>query len=171
MAAPELQTGGDQAMKRTLHRPLSNQVKKYINRDLSWLEFNRRVLEEAEDPASPLLERLQFLAITASNLDEFMGVRVAGLKDQLKAGLNKTDFTGYTPQGLFKRVMKRTGRLVRDQYRCYRDLMRQLSREGVSLVSWDELSPDQGEALRSYFLDIVYPVLTPMAVDIGVSTG
>ncbi|MBW5447427.1 polyphosphate kinase 1 [Cohnella sp. CFH 77786] len=154
-------------MKRALYRSASRHGKKYINRDLSWIEFNRRVLEEAEDPSTPLLERLQFLSITASNLDEFMGVRVAGLKDQRKAGLNKTDFTGYTPQGLIKRIMKRTERFVRDQYRTYRELMRLLSREGVSIVSWDELSPTQGEALKTYFQDIVYPVLTPMAVDVS----
>lgn len=154
-------------MKRALVRSSSGYAKKYINRDLSWLEFNRRVLEEAEDASTPLLERLQFLAITSSNLDEFMGVRVAGLKDQRKAGLNKTDFTGYTPQGLIKRVMKRTGRFVRDQYRTYRELMRLLSREGASIVSWEELTPAQGEAMKTYFQDIVYPVLTPMAVDIS----
>ncbi|WP_241158407.1 polyphosphate kinase 1 [Cohnella candidum] len=154
-------------MKRALVRSSSGYAKKYINRDLSWLEFNRRVLEEAEDASTPLLERLQFLAITSSNLDEFMGVRVAGLKDQRKAGLNKTDFTGYTPQGLIKRVMKRTGRFVRDQYRTYRELMRLLSKEGASIVSWEELTPSQGEAMKTYFQDIVYPVLTPMAVDIS----
>nr|AYQ71469.1 polyphosphate kinase 1 [Cohnella candidum] len=158
---------GESRMKRALVRSSSGYAKKYINRDLSWLEFNRRVLEEAEDASTPLLERLQFLAITSSNLDEFMGVRVAGLKDQRKAGLNKTDFTGYTPQGLIKRVMKRTGRFVRDQYRTYRELMRLLSKEGASIVSWEELTPSQGEAMKTYFQDIVYPVLTPMAVDIS----
>lgn len=139
----------------------------YINRDLSWIEFNRRVLEEAEDASTPLLERLQFLAITASNLDEFISVRVAGLKDQSRAGMNKTDFSGYTPQGLLKRIMKRLDRFSRDQYRAYRDLMRLLSREGISIVSLGDLSPAQQEALKVHFQEIVYPVLTPMAVDIS----
>lgn len=137
----------------------------YINRDLSWIEFNRRVLEEAEDPATPLLERFQFLSIVSSNLDEFMSVRVAGLKDQLKSGFNKPDFTGYTPHGLLKRVMKRAKHLVRQQYRTYRDLLRMLSREGMQIVEWDELSEEQRKAMTGYYQDIVYPVLTPMAVD------
>lgn len=139
----------------------------YFNRDLSWIEFNRRVLEEAEDASAPLLERLQFLAITSSNLDEFVSVRVAGLMDQCRAGVNKTDFSGYTPQGLLKRIMKRLSRFTRDQYRLYRELMRLLSKEGVSIVSYDDLSPAQKEALKVHFQEIVYPVLTPMAVDVS----
>jgi polyphosphate kinase len=141
--------------------------KKYINRDLSWIEFNRRVLEEAEDASTPLLERFQFLSIVSSNLDEFMSVRVAGLKDQLKAGFHKTDFTGYTPHGLIKRIMKRTKQMVRQQYKTYRELMRSLAKEGAVIVSWDDLNEEQAEAMTEYFQDIVYPVLTPMAVDIS----
>jgi polyphosphate kinase len=140
-------------------------AKKYINRDLSWLEFNRRVLEESEDASTPLLERFQFLAIVSSNLDEFMSVRVAGLQAQSRAGYTKTDFTGYTPQGLIKRIMKRTTRTVREQYRTYRELMRLLSKEGVSMTEFQELNPEQRALMTTYFKDIVYPVLTPMAVD------
>ncbi|MFC5468891.1 polyphosphate kinase 1 [Cohnella suwonensis] len=140
-------------------------AKKYINRDLSWLEFNRRVLEEAVDPGTPLLERFQFLSIVQSNLDEFMSVRVAGLQAQSRAGYTKTDFTGYTPQGLIKRLMKRTTSMVREQYRTYRELLRLLAKEGVSLTSFRELHDEQKEALTAYFKEIVYPVLTPMAVD------
>jgi polyphosphate kinase len=139
--------------------------RKYINRDLSWIEFNRRVLEEAEDPTTPLLERLHFLSIVTSNLDEFVSVRVAGLKDQLKAGYNKPDFTGYTPQGLTKRLAKRIVRMVRDQYKTYRELMRALAKEGVVFVKWPDLNDGQKEELAAYFHQIVYPVLTPMAVD------
>ncbi|MCD9025926.1 polyphosphate kinase 1 [Cohnella silvisoli] len=140
-------------------------AKKYINRDLSWLEFNRRVLEEAEDAGTPLLERFQFLSIVQSNLDEFMSVRVAGLQAQSKAGYTKTDFTGYTPQGLIKRLMKRTTRMVREQYRTYRELMRLLAKEGVALTTFRELSEDQRALMTAYFKQIIYPVLTPMAVD------
>jgi polyphosphate kinase len=140
-------------------------VKKYINRDLSWLEFNRRVLEEAEDPNTPLLERFQFLSIVQSNLDEFMSVRVAGLQAQSKAGYSKTDFTGYTPQGLIKRLMKRTTRMVREQHRTYRDLLRLLAKEGVTLTTFADLQAEQKQHLTEYFKQIVYPVLTPMAVD------
>lgn len=141
--------------------------KKYINRDLSWLEFNRRVLEEAEDPSTPLMERLSFLSIVSSNLDEFMSVRVAGLQDQRKAGYIKTDFTGYTPQGLLKRIMKRTNRTVRQQYKVYRDLMRQLSREGIELLGAKDLTVEQKTLMKSHFQEIIYPVLTPMAVDVS----
>ncbi|TVX98001.1 polyphosphate kinase 1 [Cohnella terricola] len=140
-------------------------VKKYINRDLSWLEFNKRVLEEAEDAGTPLLERLQFLSIVQSNLDEFMSVRVAGLQAQIRAGYSKTDFTGYTPNGLIKRLMKRTARMVREQYRTYRELLRLLSKEGVTLTTFADLSEEQKTTMTDYFKRIIYPVLTPMAVD------
>ncbi|WP_239618301.1 polyphosphate kinase 1 [Cohnella mopanensis] len=140
-------------------------VKKYINRDLSWLEFNRRVLEEAEDTGTPLLERFQFLSIVQSNLDEFMSVRVAGLQAQSKAGYLKTDFTGYTPQGLIKRLMKRTTRMVREQYRTYRELLKLLAKEGVALTTFRDLHEDQKALMTDYYKRIIYPVLTPMAVD------
>jgi polyphosphate kinase len=140
-------------------------AQKYINRDLSWLEFNRRVLEEAEDATTPLLERFQFLSIVSSNLDEFMSVRVAGLQAQSKANYTKTDFTGYTPHGLIKRLMKRTTRMVREQYRSYRDLMRLLAKEGVTLTTFRELNEEQKALMTTYFQNIIYPVLTPMAVD------
>ncbi|WP_373229454.1 polyphosphate kinase 1 [Cohnella sp.] len=140
-------------------------AKKYINRDLSWLEFNRRVLEEAEDSDTPLLERIQFLAIVSSNLDEFMSVRVAGLQAQNRAKYTKSDFTGYTPQGLIKRLTKRTTGMVREQYRTYRDLQRLLAKEGVSLTTFHELNGDQKALMTTYFQNIIYPVLTPMAVD------
>ncbi|BBI34984.1 polyphosphate kinase 1 [Cohnella abietis] len=140
-------------------------AKNYINRDLSWLEFNRRVLEEAEDPGTPLLERFQFLSIVQSNLDEFMSVRVAGLQAQSRAGYTKTDFTGYTPQGLIKRLMKRTTRMVREQYRSYRELIRILGKEGVMLSTFRDLNEEQKTLMTKYFQQIIYPVLTPMAVD------
>ncbi|MFD0673442.1 polyphosphate kinase 1 [Cohnella sp. GCM10027633] len=142
-------------------------AKKYINRDLSWLEFNRRVLEEAEDPSTPLLERLFFLSIVSSNLDEFMSVRVAGLQDLRKAGYGKTDFTGYTPQGLLKRISKRVVRTVRHQYKVYRELLRLLQREGIELATVADLSEEQKAVLMTHFHEIIYPVLTPMAVDIS----
>src|SRR2546428_1033239 len=94
----------------------------YLNRDLSWIEFNWRVLEEAQDASTPLLERVKFLSIVSSNLDEFMSVRVARLKDQIKAGYTKKDFTGYTPAGLIKRIMKRTAKMVTEQYKTYREV-------------------------------------------------
>ncbi|MEW9698320.1 polyphosphate kinase 1 [Paenibacillus sp. SI8] len=137
----------------------------YLNRDLSWIEFNRRVLEEAQDPGTPLLERVKFLAIVSSNLDEFMSVRVAGLKDQIKAGYNKKDFTGYTPAGLIKRIMKRTTKMVSEQYKSYREVSRQLIKEGIVFTEYEELNATQKKAMDAYYHDIIFPVLTPMAVD------
>ncbi|MFF2158176.1 polyphosphate kinase 1 [Paenibacillus chitinolyticus] len=143
----------------------SNDCYKYVNRDLSWIEFNRRVLEEAQDPTAPLLERAKFLSIVSSNLDEFMSVRVAGILDQMKAGYHKKDFTGYTPSGLLKRLLKRANRMVADQYKTFRDLTRQLAREGIFFPSYDELNSTQQKEMDTYFHEIVFPVLTPMAVD------
>ncbi|GAB2722914.1 polyphosphate kinase 1 [Paenibacillus thermoaerophilus] len=143
--------------KETTHR--------YINRDLSWIEFNRRVLEEAQDSSTPLLERVKFLSIVSTNLDEFMSVRVAGLMDQIRAGYTRRDFTGYAPQSLLRRIMKRASRMVSDQYRTYRDLLRCLAREGLVFTAYDDLNPTQQNAMDQYYHDLVFPVLTPMAVD------
>ncbi|MEK8126781.1 polyphosphate kinase 1 [Paenibacillus filicis] len=140
-------------------------VNHYLNRDLSWLEFNRRVLEEAQDATTPLLERVKFLSIVSSNLDEFMSVRVAGIIDQIKAGYMKKDFTGYSPAGLFKRVMKRASRMVAEQYKTYREICRALGKEGIYFTEYEDLNVTQRKAMDEYFHDIVFPVLTPMAVD------
>lgn len=137
----------------------------YINRDLSWIEFNRRVLEEAQDPSTPLLERIKFLSICSTNLDEFMSVRVAGITDQLKAGYTKKDFTGYTPEGLLRRIMKRTGKMVQEQYKTLRELTRALAKEGLIFTASGDLTPNQKKQMDQYFHDFVFPVLTPMAVD------
>ncbi|OMF35896.1 RNA degradosome polyphosphate kinase [Paenibacillus sp. FSL H8-0548] len=144
---------------------MSKLLSNYVNRDLSWIEFNRRVLQEAQDLSNPLLERAKFLAIVSSNLDEFMSVRVAGIQMQMRAGLSKTDFTGYTPSGLWKRLIKRATQMVNDQYRTYKDVFRSLSREGIFIRSIDELNIAQTKAVSDYFHEIVFPVLTPMAVD------
>lgn len=144
---------------------MNKHLSHYVNRDLSWIEFNRRVLQEAQDINNPLLERAKFLAIVTSNLDEFMSVRVAGIQIQVRAGLTKTDFTGYTPSGLWKRLIKRATQMVNDQYRTYREVFRSLSREGIFIRSIDELNATQTKAISDYFHEIVFPVLTPMAVD------
>ncbi|WP_281885772.1 RNA degradosome polyphosphate kinase [Paenibacillus sp. YYML68] len=150
------------AIRETTTRDTANH---YLNRDLSWVEFNWRVLEEAQDPATPLLERAKFLAIVSSNFDEFMSVRVAGIKDQMKAGYTKKDFTGYTPAGLFKRIMKRSEKMVVEQYRTYREILRMLAKEGIHLTEYNDLSATQRRAMDEYYHDIIFPVLTPMAVD------
>lgn len=138
---------------------------RYFNRDLSWIEFNRRVLQEAQDEETPLLERAKFLAIVSSNLDEFMGVRVAETLEKIKAGFMQKDFTGYAPQGLYKRLMKRASSMVSDQYKTYREVSRQLVKKGLRFLEYEDLSPTQRKALDAYYHDIVFPVLTPMAVD------
>ncbi len=144
---------------------MTKHLSPYVNRDLSWIEFNRRVLQEAQDTNNPLLERTKFLAIVTSNLDEFMSVRVAGIQMQMRAGLTKVDFTGYTPSGLWKRLLKRTAQMVSEQYRTYREVFRSLNREGIFIRSFDELNVTQTKAVSDYFHEIVFPVLTPMAVD------
>ncbi|WP_141333875.1 RNA degradosome polyphosphate kinase [Paenibacillus sp. tmac-D7] len=149
-------------MKETTSREAANH---YLNRDLSWAEFNWRVMEEAQDPTTPLLERVKFLSIVSSNLDEFMSVRVAGIKDQIKAGYTKKDFTGYTPAGLFKRIMKRSSKMVSEQYRTYREILRLLGKEGIYIADYEDLTVTQRKAMDAYYHEIVFPVLTPMAVD------
>lgn len=145
----------------TTKSPASN----YINRDLSWIEFNWRVLQEAQDSSLPLLERAKFLSIVSSNLDEFMSVRVAGLQDQMKANYAKKDFSGYLPEGLLKRVMKRTYRMVAEQYKTYREILRLFAKEGILLSEYEDLNVTHKKAMDQYFHEIIYPVLTPMAVD------
>ncbi|QUL52412.1 polyphosphate kinase 1 [Paenibacillus tritici] len=137
----------------------------YLNRDLSWIEFNRRVLGEAQDPENPLIERAKFLAIVSSNLDEFISVRVAGIQDQIRAGYTKKDFTGYTPSGLYKRLSKRVSKIVADQYRTFKDISRSLHKEGIVFVDYEDLTPAQEQSIEEYYRDIIFPVLTPMAVD------
>lgn len=137
----------------------------YLNRDLSWLAFNRRVLEEAQDDTTPLLERIKFLSIVSSNLDEFMSVRVAGIQDQVKARYTKKDFTGYPPQVLLQKILKRSSQMVREQYRTYREFIRLLAKEQIILTDYDSLNQSQQRSLDDFYHDIVFPVLTPMAVD------
>jgi len=138
---------------------------RYLNRDLSWVEFNRRVLQEAKDPTTPLLERVKFLSIVSSNLDEFISVRLAGIQDQIRAGYTKKDFTGYSPAGLYKRLHSRISGMVADQYRTFRDLTRQLNKQHIMFQKYDELTVKQRTAMEDYYHDIIFPVLTPMAVD------
>jgi polyphosphate kinase len=145
--------------------PSVSRKSNYINRDLSWIEFNRRVLQEAQDLSTPLLERVKFLSIVSSNLDEFMSVRIAGMKEQNKAFITKSDFSGYTPQKLLRRTMKRAAMMVAEQYRTYRELTRLLAKEHIIVSCYDDLNTQQKQAMDDYFVNMVFPVLTPMAVD------
>lgn len=137
------------------------------NRELSWLKFNDRVLSEARDKSLPLFERLKFLSITASNLDEFFMVRVASLKDQVHAGYSKTDIAGLTAREQLKEISVQTHELVHMQYTTLnRSLLPALAKSGMHLVVEHELlNKEQGEFVDRYFEDNVYPVLTPMAMD------
>lgn len=144
-----------------------NKPEYFVNRELSWLKFNDRVLSEARDKNLPLFERLKFLSITASNLDEFFMVRVASLKDQVHAGYEKTDIAGMTPKEQLLEISNQTHELVQAQYNTLnRSLLPALSKAGMHLVAEHEnLSKKQQEFVDRFFEDNVYPVLTPMAMD------
>ena len=139
----------------------------YWNRELSWILFNKRVLNEARDKSNLLFERLKFLSITASNLDEFFMVRVASLKDMVNADYTKTDIAGLTPKQQLEKLNVATHDLVNLQYSTYnRSLFPLLLQNGLQLISkHEELTKEQGEYVDQYFKECVYPVLTPMAVD------
>ncbi len=138
----------------------------FISRELSWLEFNDRVLEEARDRKNPLFERLKFLSIVSSNLDEFFMIRVASLKDQVDAGFSKADPSGLTPKHQLKRISIRAHRMVDEQYTSFnRALLPGLKRNGIRILYREDFTKEQLSYLDNYFLERVYPVLTPMAVD------
>ena len=138
---------------------------RFINRELSWLAFNERVLEEAGNPAHPLFERLRFLSISANNLDEFFMVRVAGLRGQIRAGVSVTSNDGLTPAQQLAAINRRSGELMRNQQARWRQLRDEMRQNGVAVVDPGELTGAERTWLDSYFLDQIFPVLTPMAVD------
>lgn len=145
-----------------------NDPKYYFNRELSWLEFNRRVLHEATDPRTPLLERVKFLAIFSSNLDEFFMVRVAIVKDQLEAEVAKRSPDGRTPQQQLKEISQQLRPMVVEQHRHFEQVLRPLLEDqGVYLLNYIDLSQEQRNYLRDYFERRIFPVLTPLAVDPG----
>ncbi len=138
----------------------------FLNRELSWLEFNQRVLDEARDQTQPLLERLKFFCIVSSNLDEFFEVRVAGLKQQIESGAAARSVDGLTPSETFQAVVPRVRRLVRALYDCWREELRpSLARHGIRLRSVAELSAGELAWLEDYYRAQVRPVLTPLAID------
>lgn len=138
---------------------------RFINRELSWLDFNARVLEEAENPRHPLLERLRFVAISASNLDEFYSVRVAGLVGQERAGIIPSSPDGLTPGQQLLAIHARAAALTESQHAAWRQLRTELREAGISVVSIEELSEADRRWLEIWFLERVFPVLTPLAVD------
>ena len=138
----------------------------YSNRELSWVLFNKRVLSEAKDKNNPLFERLKFLSITSSNLDEFFMVRVASLKDMVNAGYTKTDIAGMTPAEQLSALNKVTHELVEEQYSVYKSLLSRLLSNGLRIIEQHEkLTEKEAAYVDKYYEENVYPVLTPMAVD------
>jgi polyphosphate kinase len=139
---------------------------RFLNRELSWLDFNARVLELAEDDSLPLLERVKFLAIFASNLDEFYMVRIAGLKRRQTMGLSVRSPDGLTIREQLERVTRRTQDLIHRHAEVFlKDIAPRLEDEGIRIVHWPDLEDDAAPRLREYFRDQVFPVLTPLAVD------
>jgi len=138
---------------------------RFINRELSWLAFNARVLEEAENPAAPVLERINYLSISASNLDEFYMVRVAGLKGQVDADITSLSEDGMSPVQQMEMIRDKASELMKVQQRCWRALRAEMSKTGIAILSGDELSKEDESWLGEYFEDQVFPILTPLAID------
>ena len=137
-----------------------------IDRELSWLDFNQRVLELAEDKTTPLLERCRFLAIFSSNLDDFYMIRVATLKRKLEAGVTKANTAGLTPNELMDLLSKKTQELITRKTKCFHDDVHlKLSKEGINIVRWDELNKEEKSLATDIFNNQIFPVLTPLAID------
>jgi polyphosphate kinase len=138
----------------------------FTDRELSWLSFNERVLELAEDSSNPLLERMRYLAIFASNLDEFFMVRVATLKSKIESGSKVRNSAGFTPQELMEKILRETRALNKRQSKClHEELLPNLAMAGISLVKWEELEEEECRHVTALFNARIFPVLTPLAVD------
>ena len=149
-----------------MNKNVFDQPDNFTNRELSWLEFNQRILGEARDRKNPLFERMKFLSITASNLDEFFMVRIASLKDMVNAGYQKKDIAGMTAQEQLRALNEKMQAFCEKQYTTYnRALLPKLSEEGLEIISFSELSEKEMDFLEEYFHKNIYPVLTPMAID------
>src|SRR5687767_8537420 len=138
---------------------------RFFNRELSWLAFNRRVLEEACNEAHPLLERLRFLSISGNNLDEFFMVRVAGLKAQQLLGVEEASADGLTPGQQLAAIAAEADELTASQQQVWTDLRALLRESGLTVLGKDEISEEDGVWLDRHFHDHIFPVLTPQAID------
>ncbi|NDB77066.1 MAG: polyphosphate kinase, partial [Verrucomicrobia bacterium] len=138
----------------------------FLNRELSWLAFNQRVLDEALDPTTPLLERVKFFCITSSNLDEFFEVRVAGIKQQIESDVVERSVDGLTASETFRAITRRVREMVEAQFRCWREqLVPALAASGIRFLDFTELGPADRVWVESYFQKQVWPVLTPLGLD------
>jgi polyphosphate kinase len=157
----DFQHGTDETMVRSAQKP-----KLFNGRDYSWMQFNRRVLEEAEDPANPLLERVKFLAITGSNLDEYVEIRQAGLMQRIEDGYRQHGFDGLRPEESLATLTAEIHDFVAAQYRCWNSqLLPELRKQNICLLDWSELSDEACEFARNYFQREVDPLLTPISID------
>src|SRR5271157_3377240 len=145
---------------------VSHKQKFFNGRDHSWMQFNRRVLEEAEDPANPLLERVKFLSITANNLDEYVEVRQAGLMQRIEDGYREPGYDGLRPDESLSILTAEIHRFVAAQYQCWnQQLSPELRKQGIRLLTWDELNQEATDFARGYFQREVDPLLTPISID------
>jgi len=148
------------------HLISTNPRQRLIDRELSWLAFNERVLELAEDKSNPLLERCRFLSIFSSNLDDFFMIRVATLKRKLESGVTKANTAGYSPIELMSEISKKTQSLIQRQSECFQNDVRiKLAEVGISFIKWKEQDDEEKNYINKIFTDRIFPVLTPLAVD------
>jgi polyphosphate kinase len=144
----------------------TNPRERLIDRELSWLAFNERVLELAEDATNPLLERCRYLAIFSSNLDDFFMIRVASVKRKLGSGVTKKNTAGFTPHELMAEISKKTQELIARQTKCFQtDILPKLAQNGIEITDWDSLTNDEKDYINKIFTNRIFPVLTPLAVD------
>ncbi len=164
-ARPQITTGEAPGPAGAAGAPPVDGPERFINRELSWLAFNERVLEEASNETHPLLERLRFVSISAANLDEFYMVRVAGLKSQIHAGIGARSADGLTPQEQIRAINEHARRLMREQQRCWRELREAMHGEGIEVLEPEALDDGERAWLADYFVKEIFPALTPVAID------